>query len=34
VIFSRGISHVSAMIPATVSKVDDIDRSLQTSAGH
>jgi hypothetical protein len=29
VIFSRGMSHVSEMIPATVSKVDDIDQSLQ-----
>ena len=36
VIFSRGMSHVSAMIPATVSKVDDIDQPLRqlTAGGH
>ena len=33
VICSRGMSHVSAMIPATVSKVDDIDQPLQQRAG-
>ena len=34
VIFSRGMSQVSEMIPATVSKVDDIDQPLQQRPGH
>jgi hypothetical protein len=34
VIFSRGMSHVSEMIPATVSKVGDIDQPLQQRPGH
>jgi hypothetical protein len=34
VIFSRGMSHVSEMIPATVSKVEDIGQPLQQRPGN
>ena len=29
-LFTRNVAYLTAMIPATVSKVDDIVRSLQT----